>query len=352
LEIVPVKQDMRAWDIGRPVSETPPCLAEVFVGIDGAGPTNAERRWVNELRARLGHDPADAAALDDLAGPRFRDLCETLGITPNEGRERLFGSLPHNPSPATRPAVAQGPPPPDDAAGRLGASRSASRRWVVAAVVVALAAAVAVLPVREWLVAFLGWSRGLGVWGPIALAGLYGVACVLFLPGSLLTLGAGFAFGLVRGLLAAMAGSLLGAAAAFLLGRTVARRWVEGRVAANPRFRAVDEAVGREGFKIVLLTRLSPVFPFNLLNYAFGVTRVSFRDYFFASWLGMFPGTVMYVYLGSAAQSLAELAAGSGGGATAQRVLLGVGLLATVAVTVVITRIARRALRGAIGAQG
>jgi uncharacterized membrane protein YdjX (TVP38/TMEM64 family) len=219
---------------------------------------------------------------------------------------------------------------------------------VAAAVIAAVVAAALFLPVREWLLAFLGWSRGLGVWGPIALAGLYGVACVLFLPGSLLTLGAGFAFGLVRGLLAAMAGSLLGAAAAFLLGRTVARRWVEGRVAANPRFRAVDEAVGREGFKIVLLTRLSPVFPFNLLNYAFGVTRVSFRDYFFASWLGMFPGTVMYVYLGSAAQSLAELAAGGGGGATAQRVLLGVGLLATVAVTVVITRIARRALRGAI----
>jgi uncharacterized membrane protein YdjX (TVP38/TMEM64 family) len=170
-------------------------------------------------------------------------------------------------------------------------------------VVVALVAAVAVLPVQEWLVAFLEWSRGLGVWGPICLAGLYVVACVLFLPGSILTLGAGFAFGLVRGLLAVMAGSVLGAAAAFLLGRTVARRWVARKVSSSPAFRAVDEAVGREGFKIVLLTRLSPIFPFNLLNYAFGVTQVSFRDYFFASWLGMFPGTVMYVYLGTAAQT-------------------------------------------------
>jgi uncharacterized membrane protein YdjX (TVP38/TMEM64 family) len=302
---------------------------------------------MNELRARLGRDPEDPAALDELAGPRFRDLCETLGVTPNEGRERLLSSLPPTASPESRSAVAQDPPPADPT-GRPGTIVSPGRLLVITAVIAAVVAAALFLPVREWLLAFLGWSRGLGVWGPIALAGLYGVACVLFLPGSLLTLGAGFAFGLVRGLLAAMAGSLLGAAAAFLLGRTVARRWVEGRVAANPRFRAVDEAVGREGFKIVLLTRLSPVFPFNLLNYAFGVTRVSFRDYFFASWLGMFPGTVMYVYLGSAAQSLAELAAGGGGGATAQRVLLGVGLLATVAVTVVITRIARRALRGAI----
>jgi uncharacterized membrane protein YdjX (TVP38/TMEM64 family) len=308
---------------------------------------------MNELRARLGRDPEDAAALDELAGPRFRDLCETLGVTPSEGRERLLSSLSPTTSPESRSAIAQDPPP----AGPTGRPGTSPVRLLVivavaAAVIAAVVAAALFLPVREWLLAFLGWSRGLGVWGPIALAALYGAACVLFLPGALLTLGAGFAFGLVRGLLAAMAGSLLGAAAAFLLGRTVARRWVARKVSGSPAFRAVDAAVGREGFKIVLLTRLSPVFPFNLLNYAFGVTRVSFRDYFFASWLGMFPGTVMYVYLGSAAQSLAELAAGSGGGATAQRVLLGVGLLATVAVTVVITRIARRALRGAIGAQG
>jgi len=329
-----------------------PSLEAVFAGMHGCGPSEGERRWMNELRARLGRDPEDAAALDELAGPRFRDLCETLGVTPSAGRERLLSSLSPTTSPESRSAIAQDPPPPAGPTGRPGTSVSPGRLLVITAVIAAVVAAALFLPVREWLLAFLGWSRGLGVWGPIALAALYVAACVLFLPGALLTLGAGFAFGLVRGLLAAMAGSLLGAAAAFLLGRTVARRWVARKVSGSPAFRAVDAAVGREGFKIVLLTRLSPVFPFNLLNYAFGVTRVSFRDYFFASWLGMFPGTVMYVYLGSAAQSLAELAAGSGGGATAQRVLLGVGLLATVAVTVVITRIARRALRGAIGAQG
>jgi uncharacterized membrane protein YdjX (TVP38/TMEM64 family) len=218
--------------------------------------------------------------------------------------------------------------------------------------VVAVVTAGALLPVREWLLAFLAWSQGLGVWGPIFLVGLYVIGTVLFLPGSILTLGAGFAFGLVRGLPAVLAGAVLGAAAAFLLGRTAARPWVEERLAAYPRFRAVDEAVGREGFKIVLLTRLSPVFPFNLLNYAFGVTKVSFRDYFFASLLGMLPGGLMYVYLGTAARSLAELAAGTQATGTPQRIFLVIGLVATVAVTVVITRIARRALRGVIEGQG
>jgi len=342
-----VKPRVRQRDNGNRTEGEIPSLDAVFAGMDARGPSAGEQRWMNELRARLSRTPGDPAALAELAGPRFRDLCETLGIAPNEGRERLLRSLPRTPSPAIRPAVDQAPPP-DDPTGGPGASRPSGRLWLAAAVVVALVAAVAVLPVQEWLVAFLEWSRGLGVWGPICLAGLYVVACVLFLPGSILTLGAGFAFGLVRGLLAVMAGSVLGAAAAFLLGRTVARRWVARKVSSSPAFRAVDEAVGREGFKIVLLTRLSPIFPFNLLNYAFGVTQVSFRDYFFASWLGMFPGTVMYVYLGTAAQSLAEVATGGGGGGMAQRLLLGVGLLATVAVTVVITRIARRALRAAI----
>lgn len=107
-------------------------------------------------------------------------------------------------------------------------------------------------------------------------------------------------------------------ALAFLLGRTVARAWVSSRVAANARVAAIDRAVGREGLKIVLLTRLSPVFPFNLLNYAFGLAQVSLRDYVLGSLVGMLPGTLMYVYLGSLITSLSELASGraSGGHAT------------------------------------
>ena len=190
--------------------------------------------------------------------------------------------------------------------------------------------------------------RSLGIWGPVLLAVIYIISAVLFLPGSVLTLGAGAIFGLLTGYVAVTVGSVLGAALAFTVGRTVGRGWVDRKVAGNAKFRALDEAVGEEGFKIVLLTRLSPIFPYNLLNYAYGVTRVSFRDYFLASWLGMIPGTLMYVYLGSAAKGLAELATGGGEGGPAQAVLFFFGLGATVLLTVFITRIARKALKNAI----
>ena len=192
----------------------------------------------------------------------------------------------------------------------------------------------------------LAWIEGAGPIGPIVFFGLYIAACVLMLPGSILTLGAGAVFGVVNGSLLVSLSSTVGATAAFLVGRYLAREMVARRVAGNPSFRAMDEAVASEGWKIVGLTRLSPVFPFNVLNYAFGLTRVSLRDYMLASWIGMIPGTVMYVYLGSLAGSLAELGAKEGGRTRppAEWALYLVGLIAPVAVTVVITRIARRAL--------
>jgi uncharacterized membrane protein YdjX (TVP38/TMEM64 family) len=169
------------------------------------------------------------------------------------------------------------------------------------------------------------------------------VATVLFLPGSILTLGAGVVFGLARGAVIVSISATLGATAAFLVGRYAARDWVAGKIAGNPKFKAIDEAVAHEGWKIVGLTRLSPVFPFNLLNYAFGLTRVSLWHYVLASWIGMMPGTVMYVYLGSVAGDLA--AAGSRASRTpAEWALYAVGLAATIGVTVYVTRLARRAL--------
>lgn len=213
---------------------------------------------------------------------------------------------------------------------------------VVAAAV--LIAAASVFDLRGALRGALAWIAGLGAWGPVLFVLIYIAATVLFLPGSILTLGAGFVFGVVRGSIAVSIAATLGATAAFLVGRYLARDWVSARIAGNEKFRAVDEAVGREGWKIVGLTRLSPVFPFNLLNYAFGVTKVSLRDYFFASWIGMIPGTVMYVYIGSLAGDLATLGTGErqrGGGEWALYVL---GLAATIGVTVYVTRVARRAL--------
>jgi uncharacterized membrane protein YdjX (TVP38/TMEM64 family) len=183
---------------------------------------------------------------------------------------------------------------------------------------------------------------GLGAWGPVLFVLLYVAATVLFLPGSILTLGAGVVFGLARGAVIVSISATLGATAAFLVGRYVARDWVAGKIEGNPKFKAIDEAVASEGWKIVGLTRLSPVFPFNLLNYAFGLTRVSLSHYVIASWIGMMPGTVMYVYLGSVAGSLAG--AGGTSRTPAEWALYAVGLAATIGVTVYVTGLARRAL--------
>ena len=215
---------------------------------------------------------------------------------------------------------------------------------IILVVVAALIVASKTLPVTQWLKIFLAWTEGLGFWGPAFVAGFYVLACVLFLPGSILTLGAGAVFGLVVGTATVSVGSTLGAAAAFLVGRTVARNWIAGKVEGNPKFAAIDEAVGREGFKIVLLTRLSPVFPFNMLNYGFGLTKVRLRDYVLASWVGMFPGTVMYVYLGTVIGEVGRLGAGGRQKTLGEWILLGVGLLVTIVVTVFVTRIARKAL--------
>jgi uncharacterized membrane protein YdjX (TVP38/TMEM64 family) len=215
--------------------------------------------------------------------------------------------------------------------------------WVL--VIVALLAAARYFNAQALLRQALDGIAGLGPWGPVIFVLLYVAATVLFLPGSILTLGAGFVFGVVKGSIIVSISATLGATAAFLVGRYLARDWVSKKIEGNPKFKAIDEAVAREGWKIVGLTRLSPVFPFNLLNYAFGLTRVSLRDYFFASWIGMMPGTVMYVYLGSLAGDLAAVGAGGRARTPAEWALYVVGLLATVAVTVYVTRVARRALQ-------
>jgi uncharacterized membrane protein YdjX (TVP38/TMEM64 family) len=216
---------------------------------------------------------------------------------------------------------------------------------VLAAVVTAL---FLLFPVKDAIQQFLTWVETLGPWGPVLIAAIYVPATVLLVPGTLLSLAAGTLFGLVIGTIAISIGSTVGASAAFLLGRSLARGWVERKVAADPRFRAIDQAVAREGFKIVLLLRLSPAIPFNLLNYALALTRVSFRDYVLASWLGMLPGTIMYVYLGTIVANLGELFAGETKGGELRQVALYVGLVVTVVATLYITHIARKALRTAI----
>lgn len=191
---------------------------------------------------------------------------------------------------------------------------------------------------------FAQWVDGLGFWGPAVFIAGYAVAVVAFVPGSLLTLAAGAIFGIAEGTAYVFTAATLGASLAFLVSRYFARGAVERRLEGNARFAAIDRAVGAQGRRIVFLLRLSPVFPFNLLNYALGLTRVRFADYLVAS-LGMLPGTLLYVVSGKAA---GDVATAAGGAAPARGpaywAVLALGLGATAAVTWVVTRAARRAL--------
>ena len=208
--------------------------------------------------------------------------------------------------------------------------------WIVVGL---LAAALLILGGRQlgvYIPQFRAWVEGLGALAPVVFILGYAVATVAFIPGSALTVAAGAIFGVVEGTIYTLVGATLGASAAFLLARYVARGAIERRISGNPRFAAIDKAVGREGFKIVALLRLSPVLPFNLLNYALGLTRVRFLHYLAAS-VAMLPGTLLYVYSGAA---VGDLAGGAG-----NRVLLGIGLVATIVVTTFVTRLAGRALR-------
>lgn len=199
-----------------------------------------------------------------------------------------------------------------------------------------------------YIPAFAAWIESLGALGAAAFMAGYVVATVGLVPGSLLTLAAGALFGLVRGTLFVFIAASVGATAAFLISRYLARSAVLRRLGGEPRFRALDAAIAREGRKIVLLIRLSPVFPFNVTNYALGLTSVRLRDYVIAC-AGMLPGTVLYVYYGRLIGDVARAVSGARvEHGAAYWVVLVVGLIATLLVTLVITRAARQALRSSV----
>jgi uncharacterized membrane protein YdjX (TVP38/TMEM64 family) len=194
----------------------------------------------------------------------------------------------------------------------------------------------------------LAWIRGLGVWAPIAFIAIYAVACVLAIPASILTLGGGFLFGFVWGLAYVMAGAVLGAVAAFLTGRYLARDWVAKKIEGHEKFKAIDEAIGREGWRIVLLMRLAPIFPYAILNYGFALTRVSLRHYAIATAIGIVPAMMAFVYFGSLVTDLTELRPGSKVLPPAMK--WGIAII-TLIVAVLLTRIARRSLNRALKSQ-
>ncbi|MFN7414287.1 MAG: TVP38/TMEM64 family protein [Dolichospermum sp.] len=201
------------------------------------------------------------------------------------------------------------------------------------------------LNLQEFLQNALQWINSLGAIGGIVFIGIYIIATLAFLPASLLTLGAGVIFGVIWGSIYVFIGATLGAIAAFLGGRYLAQGWVKEKISSYKKFAIIDKAVSKEGLKIVLLVRLSPLFPFNLLNYAFGITSVSFQDYLIGS-VGMIPGTIMYVYFGSLVGDIALIGSkNQPGNIILHWVIQIMGLIATIAVTVYVTKIAKKALK-------
>jgi uncharacterized membrane protein YdjX (TVP38/TMEM64 family) len=197
---------------------------------------------------------------------------------------------------------------------------------------------------REILRQVLERISGLGVWAPFWFILTYIVACLTFFPGVILTLGAGILFGVVRGTLYVSIGATIGAGCAFLLSRYIARDWVIRRFSSFPKFRAIDDAVGRDGWKIVGLIRLSPVFPFIPLNFVFGLTRIPFLHFVAITWLSVIPMSSVFVYLGSVLGNIAALGTEPIAPGRTKWVVGGIAAILTVIVTFFVTRIARRAL--------
>jgi len=191
-------------------------------------------------------------------------------------------------------------------------------------------------PLRKFVVS-VGWI------GPVVFGCIYVACTVLMLPGSILTLASGIIFPqLYQAFLVVSIASTIGACLAFILGKTFLRTWVEETIKDYPVFNAIDGAIAKRGLMMVLLLRLSPIIPFNILNYGLSVTSISLSGYFFGSWVGMAPGTFMYIYIAWAA---AHAISTGGNASLLENVLIyGVGTFVTICVVVLVTVLAKRAI--------
>lgn len=223
-------------------------------------------------------------------------------------------------------------------------SKSSKGKWIaLGVIVIALFASWFLLPVKEWLETFNEWIKGLGVWGGVIYAAIYIIATVVLAPASLLTIVGGLAFGIGIGFPLAAVSATIGATLAFLVARYLLRDKVAKMVESRPKFKAVDKAVSEDGWKVVMLLRLSPLVPFNLQNYFYGITDIKFWHYVPATLIGILPGTLLYVYLGAAGK--AALGGEDGGGSSGLKWgFFAVGLIATIVVAVIVTRKAKAKL--------
>lgn len=225
------------------------------------------------------------------------------------------------------------------------------RGWVGVATAIAIVLIVARFgPVKSHLLSTLSWTQQQGAIGWLVFCLLYIASSSALLPGSILTLGAGLAFGVALGTALVVPASMTSAFLAFVIARYFARSGFVQRVVEQRRIGAIgdvvaSDALAKSGFKLVLLLRLSPVVPFSLLNYALGLTKVSLGDYLRASFWGMLPGTILYVYLGSLFTHVADLGRGTKVLGSVGQAAYWVGLGVTLVTSVALTRLAKQTLR-------
>lgn len=213
----------------------------------------------------------------------------------------------------------------------------------------AISTACLTLPIEKILKGFLLWiKRDLGPWGPLVLAVAYIPLTVLAVPASILTIGGGYLFGLPLGFFADSIGATIGATAAFILGRTLGRSYVTSKLKNYPKFQAIAVAIQRSGFKIVLLLRLVPLLPFNMLNYLLSVTPVTLGQYMLASWLGMMPITFAFVYIGTTLKDLSDIRHAWNDGSTSHWIFIALGFVVSVILMVSITKVAKASLDKAL----
>jgi len=220
-------------------------------------------------------------------------------------------------------------------------------RWTLlgaVAVIAALVVGARFLPLADWTIRLVEIIRDSGAWGVLLFVAVYALSTIAMVPGAILTMLAGFVYGPVYGLLVVIPAALLGATSAFLLGRTVLRDWVRRKLAQSPKTKALDQAIDREAFTLVLLLRLSPLVPFNALNYALSVSGISLGRFVLATLIGKIPGAWLYVYLGSLVTTVAELSTASAPQTPLRTFFYVAGFIATIAAAVVSGRIAKRAL--------
>jgi uncharacterized membrane protein YdjX (TVP38/TMEM64 family) len=226
------------------------------------------------------------------------------------------------------------------------------KRLALGVVFVALAATLYVFPLADWVATWVDWARGKPVAGAFVYILFVGIATVMFLPGSVAMMIGGFLFGFLPGTLFAVIAIPIGAQCAFEFGRWVARPWVQRKMADNQRMLAIEAALREQSFLIVVLTRLSLIIPFNVLNYAYGATAVKASTHFFATAVGMLPAVALYVYLGTLARDLGQILSGEGTPGGIGYLILAAGIAAIVVVTWVIHRAASRALAKHLSVNG